>query len=115
MRYSVSTTTDFDKAILDPEVGCWWLKQNVTAFQGLCQVRADRDQFFGGEDSRDFRSKVLLNPTWRQLFAIAKKQQQATRDFHHDFFEGFRETGKVDYNIHPNHLPVAIIQLQLGS
>lgn len=115
MRYSVSTTKDFDKAILDPQIGCWYMKQNITAFQGLCQVRADRDTFFGGEQSRDFRSKILLNPTWRQLFAIAKQQQKATNDFHHDFFEGYVDTGKDDMMAHANHLPVRVIHLQLGS
>ena len=115
MRYSVSTTKDYDHAILDPETGCWWLKQNITAFTGLCQVRADRDEFFGGEKSRDFRSKILLNPTWRQLFAVAKKQQETTRDLHHDFFEGFVDTGKDDMMLHPNHLPVRVIKLLLGS
>ena len=114
MRYSVSTN-EFDKAIWDPQVGCWWMKQNIVAYRGLCQVRADRDEFFGGKDSRDYRSKVLLNPTWRQLFALAKKQQETTRDMQHDFFEGYHDTGKDDFNAHPNHLPVRVIRLALGS
>lgn len=115
MRYSVSTNTDFDNAILDPQIGCWYMKQSIVAFRGLCQVRAERDEFFGGDQSRPYRSKVLLNPTWRQLFAIAKKQQQATKDLHHDFFEGYYDTGKDDLSVHPNHLPVRIIELALGS
>jgi hypothetical protein len=114
MRYSVSTH-DFERGVFDPQVGCWWMRQNLVAFTGLCQVRAERDQFFGGEDSRPFRSKVLLNPTWRQLFAIAKKQQEATKDVHHDFFEGYRDTGRDDMMVHPNHLPVRVIELALGS
>lgn len=115
MRYSVSTTTEFSDAILDPHVGCWWMKQNIVAFRGLCQVRAERDEFFGGEDSRPYRSKVFLNPTWRQLFAAAKQQQKATGDLHHDFFEGYQDTGKDDFNAHPNHLPVRVLRLCLGS
>lgn len=115
MRYSVSTTNDFENAILDPHVGCWYLKQNIVAFRGLCQVRSERDEFFGGVQSRPFRSKVLLNPTWRQLFSIAKQQQRATNDLHHDFFEGYYDSGKDDMMIHPNHLPVRIIHLALGS
>ena len=115
MRYSVSTNTDFDNAILDPQIGCWYMKQNVVAFKGLCQVRADRDTYFGGEESRPYKSRVLLDPTWRQLFLLAKKQQQATKDMHHDFFEGFYDTGKDDYGAHPNNLPVRIINLALGS
>lgn len=114
MRYSVSTN-EFDKAIWDPQIECWWMKQNIVAYKGLCQVRAERSELFGGDASRDYRSQVLLNPTWRQLFALAKKQQQATKDAHHDFFEGYHDTGKDDLNVHPNHLPVRILRLALGS
>lgn len=115
MRYSVSTTTDFDKAILDPQIGCWYMRQNVVAFQGLCQVRAERTPFYGGDESRPYRSQILLNPTWRQLFAVAKKQQQATKDLHHDFFEGYHDTKKDDMMLHPHHLPVRVLKLNLGS
>lgn len=114
MRYSVSTK-DFDRGVFDPQVGCWWMRQNIVAFQGLCQIRAEANPFFGGEDSRPFRSRVLLNPTWRQLMAVAKKQQEVTGDEHHDFFEGYYDTGKDDMNVHPNHLPVRILKLALGS
>lgn len=114
MRYSV-TTQKSENAVYDRDIDCYYMKQNVVAFTGLCQVRAERDDYFGGEDSKPFRSKVLLDPTWRQLFAIAKKQQQATRDAHHDFFEGFYDTGKDDMAVHPNNLPVRIIELALGS
>lgn len=113
MRYSVSTTKDFDNAILDPQIGCWYMKQNVVAFKGLCQVREAADPFFGGEESQSYRSRVLLDPTWRQLFAIAKKQQQATRDMHHDFFEGYFDTGREEMTEHRH--PVRIIRLALGS
>ena len=115
MRYSVTTTTDFDNAIWNREIGCWYIKQNAVAFWGLCQVQAAADPFFGGEESKPFRSRVLLNPTWRQLFAIAKKQQQHTKDVHHDFFEGYYDTGRDDLSVHQNNLPVRIIELALGS
>jgi hypothetical protein len=114
MRYSVSTK-DFDRGVFDPQVGCWWMRQNIVAFTGLCQVRAERDEYFGGSASRPFRSKVLLNPTWRQLYAIARQQQKATGDVQHDFFEGYYDTGMDDMMIHPRRLPVRIIHLSLGS
>lgn len=114
MRYSVSTTNT-DQGVFDPDIGCWWMRQNIVAYRGLCQVRADATEFYGGEESKPFSSKVLLNPTWRQLFAIARKQQQATGDLHHDFFEGFYDTGKDDYAAHANGYPVRVLKLALGS
>lgn len=115
MRYSVSGIKDSDTSVYDRDIDCWYMKQNVVAFTGLCQVRAERDVFFGGEESQPYRSRVLLNPTWRQLFNVAKKQQQATKDWHHDFFEGFIDRGEDDLSVHPHHLPVRVIELALGS
>lgn len=111
MRYSVSTTNT-DEGVFDPQVGCWWMKQTMTAFNGYCQVRADADEFFGGEESEPFQSKVLCNPSWRTLFNLARKQQRATKDFHHDFFEGYYLTKQTETI---NGEPVHIIRLALGS
>lgn len=115
MRYSVPGVKNSNTALHDRDIDCWYMKQNVVAFTGLCQVRAERDVFFGGEESQPYRSRVLLNPTWRQLFNVAKKQQQATKDWHHDFLEGFCDTGKDDLSVHTRNLPVRIIELTLGS
>lgn len=114
MRYSVITKNP-EHGVYDREIGCYYMKKNSIAFYGHCQVRADEDSLFGGEDSKPFRSKVLFNPTWRKLYEVAKKQQQATKDGHHDFFEGINDTGKDLHSMHPNGYPVRVIELVLGS
>lgn len=101
MRYSVSTT-DIDRGVHDPQIGCWWMKQNITAFHGLCLVKGP-----------GYESKVMLNPTWRQMFLIARKQQKVTGDLHHDFFEGYHDTGKDIMTAHRH--PVRVLHLSLGS
>lgn len=117
MIYSVGVNknTPQEHVIVEKSTGNINMKQTVVAFEGLCQVREEADNFFGGEDSKPFKSKIMLNPTWRQLFNVAKQQQQVTRDWHHDFFEGYYDTGKNDFADHPNNLPVRIIRLAMGS
>lgn len=117
MIYSVQAdrNTPPQNKVIDKQTGGANIKQNVIAFYGLCQVREEADEFFGGAESQSFKSKIMLNPTWRQLFAVAKQQQRATNDRHHDFFEGWYDTGKNDFADHTNNLPVRIIRLALGS
>lgn len=91
------------------------IKQNSVAFHGLCQVRALRDEYFGGPESRAFKSEILISPTWRKILAVAKKQMQATKDEHHVFLEGIEDTGQDDFLAHPSGRPVRILRLLLGS
>ena len=117
MIYSIYARKDTppEHTVKDKHTGSMRVKQSVVAFQGLCQVREDADEFFGGADSQPFESRIMLNPTWRELFNIAKKQQQATKDEHHVFFEDIQDTGKDDFLAHINGAPVRIIRLVLGS
>jgi hypothetical protein len=65
-----------------------YMKQSVVAWQGKCVVVAAADEFWGGPGSKPYRSKVMNNPTWGQLFQCAKAAQKKTLDLHHCFFEG---------------------------
>lgn len=87
--------------------GIEYTKQNVLAFEGKVRVVAHADDFFGGEESRGFRSRVLLNPTWGSLFRVLKSQMKRTRDYHHSFLEGARVVGMEG--------DVKIVELSLGS
>lgn len=70
--------------------GFRYTKQNVIAIPGLVRVHGFADDFFGGPESKDYRSKVMMNPSWGRLFRVFKAQMKRTRDYHHAFLEGFR-------------------------
>jgi hypothetical protein len=77
------------------------------AVVGLTRVEADADEFFGGKESRPYRSKVMASPTWGDLMKCAEAQARKTRDEHHVFVEGvefLRRDGSV-----------TVIRLALGS
>lgn len=114
MIYSVGakSTTPEHLRVYDRKLECYSMKQTAIAFHGACQVRAEASSFFGGEDSKPFVSKVLVNPTWRKLFGVAKQQQKKTRDGHHCFFEGYRDTGE---DVEVNGEKVRLLDLYLGS
>ena len=59
------------------------LKPQALAFEGLCIVEASRTEYFGGIDSKSYRSDVIANPTWMQLWFICASQAEKTRDFYH--------------------------------
>lgn len=87
--------------------GIEYTKQNVLAFEGKVRVVAHADDFFGGDESRAFRSRVLENPTWGSLFRVFKSQMKRTRDFHHSFLEG-ADVVRMEGD-------VKIVELRLGS
>lgn len=66
---------------------------------GAFRVIASRDEFWGGHNSRDYRGKVLVDPTWRQLKSEARKAALATRDFHHVFLEAAHRTGRIENGV----------------
>ena len=114
MIYSVGakSTTPEHLRVYDRKTDLYSMKQTAIAFHGACQVQADADGFFGGKSSKPFVSKVLVNPTWRKLFGVAKRQQKKTRDGHHCFFEGYGDTGE---DLEINGEKVRILYLYLGS
>jgi hypothetical protein len=93
------------------------MKQQVVAFVGLYVVVAERDEFWGGEQSKDYRSPVLHNPTWGRLFTCAKAAQRHTRDVHHAFFEGayVRMNGTHPVTMEIDGQTVTVLDLSLGS
>lgn len=91
---------------------CEYTRQNVIAFHDRILVEADGDEFFGGEGSRPYRSRILVNPTWGTLLRIAKSQQKKTQDFHHDFLEG---ATIVRREVDRDGVSYGVVHLLLGS
>lgn len=92
--------------------GIPYTKQNVVAFEDRVRVVAYRDEFFGGEESREFRSRILTNPTWGQLFRVFKTQMRKTKDYHHAFLEGARI---VRREVDKDGVSYGVVELLLGS
>lgn len=73
------------------------VSRSEIAVEGKVRFIALRDQFFGGPDSREFRSPVLTNPTWGRVFTQFERAMRTTRDMHHAFLEGvYPVTADVD-------------------
>ena len=89
-----------------------YTKQSVIAFHDRVRVVAYRDDFFGGEESKGYRSKILVNPTWGQLFRAFKTQMKRTKDYHHCFLEGARI---VRREVDSDGVSYAIVELLTGS
>ena len=86
-QFNYSVITDAKK----PE----YIDFDIVALEGPCKVIAERDEFYGGKKSKPYEGKLLINPTWGQLFIEAMKQQQKTLNFHHIFLEGGRIGNKM--------------------
>ena len=120
MRYSVGVTEQevesnphLREHVYKNEYGFWTIKQKAQAYRGKCRVQVEADDYFGGQDSQPYLSRVLINPTWGTLFRCAKRAQKFTKDYHHDFFENFWV-----YTVEPcpkTGEDIAIIRLSLGS
>jgi hypothetical protein len=92
--------------------GLRYTKRSVVAFEDRVVVESVRDPFFGGRDSRAFRSRVITNPTWGRLMEVFKQQMLRTRDYHHVFLEGARI---VRREVDRNGVSYAVVELLLGS
>jgi len=57
---------------------------------GKVRIVMDRDTFYGGDGSRNFRSEVLDSPTWLQLCVEAEAMIGVTMNAHHSFLEAVR-------------------------
>lgn len=88
-----------------------YVSQREVAHEGKAVVVASADSFYGGDDSKPFRSRVLTNPTYGQLNGVATQVMRTTRDVHHSFFEGFRVTGSDNIDGED----VAVLTLYMGS
>jgi hypothetical protein len=74
---------------------------------GRVRVEADADEFWGGKDSKPYRSKVMTNPTWADVMNCAEEQIEKTLDRQHVFVEGIEFLRKDG--------DVTVIRLSLGS
>ena len=89
-----------------------YTKQSVVAFEDRVRVVAYADEFFGGDESRSYRSRIMVNPTWGQLFRVFKAQMRKTRDYHHSFLEGARV---VRREVDKDGSSYAVVELMAGS
>jgi hypothetical protein len=87
-------------------------KQSVVAFEGRVRVVGYADGFFGGDESREYRSRILVNPTWGTLFRVFKSQMRKTKDYHHSFLEGARI---VRREVDKDGVSYGVVELSLGS
>ncbi len=92
--------------------GCRYTKQNVVAFHDRVKVVGYRDDFFGGDESKGYRSKMLVNPTWKALLGCLSAQMRRTRDYHHQFLEGARI---VRREVDKDGVSYGIVELITGS
>ena len=67
------------------------------AVKGYVRFESERNDFFGGPKSKDYRSKILKNPTWLEVAVYCEKKIRKTRDYHHCFLEAikFLRTEKI--------------------
>jgi hypothetical protein len=68
------------------------------AVKGNVVLIGQADEFWGGKESKDYRSPVLKNPTWLEVAIHANEMIKTTLDEHHVFLEGlsvFKKEGKV--------------------
>ena len=65
------------------------------AIKGKCILTSNKDEFFGGEKSKTYRSEIVENPTRLEVCYLFDRSIHATHDTHHHFLEGVEDTGKV--------------------
>lgn len=92
--------------------GIRYTKQNVVAFCDRVRVVGYRDGFSGGDESRAYRSPIMVNPTWKKLLGCLSSQMKKTRDYHHCFLEGARI---VRREVDSDGVSYAIVELLTGS
>ncbi len=92
--------------------GIEYTKQNVVAFEDRVVVEASADEFFGGVESRAYRSRVMDRPTWGQLLRCAESQVKRTKDYHHVFLEGAEV---VRREVDKDGRSFAVVYLHMGS
>ncbi len=58
------------------------------AAKGRVQLVHLKNPYWGGPESKSYRSEVLKNPTWLEVCVHANRMIEATGDYHHVFLEG---------------------------
>lgn len=77
------------------------------AVEGKVKFVNERDEFWGGQESKDWESEILINPTWLDVCVLANEMIQTTKDFHHVFLEGI--------NVLKREEDLNIAELMMGS
>lgn len=72
---------------------------------------AHGDKFFGGEESKDYRSRVYDSPTVADLIEAAEESVDVTKDRQHIFLEGYEITADQE----PQGENVGEIAILFGS
>jgi hypothetical protein len=88
------------------------VKQKDVAFRDRVRVVGPRDEFWGGELSKEYRSRIMVNPTWGQLLRCLTSQMKKTRDFHHCFLE---DASIVRREVDKDGVSYAVVRLETGS
>lgn len=99
---------------LNAPLYCWFVENDKRVLRqvtGPVIFLADGCDFWGGEKARNFRSKVVENPTYRALLGAARSSQKVTRDYHHQFIEGcyFKGVEELDGR------QVTVLRMSFGS
>lgn len=68
------------------------------AIKGKVVLISEADDFFGGPTSKNYKSKVLENPTWLQITICANIMINRVVDTHHVFLEGVEYKRKIVVN-----------------
>jgi hypothetical protein len=88
------------------------VKNKHVPIEGPVVFVARADDYWGGEHSLPYRSKVVENPTYRSLFNAAKASQKYTRDMHHSFIEGVGIKGREKL---PDGREATVLEMYFGS
>lgn len=69
------------------------------------------DKFFGGEQARDYRSRVYENPSVADLIEAADESVDVTHDKHHIFLESY----EIIEDQSPQKDAIGEIKINFGS
>lgn len=88
------------------------LDGKLTKVEGPVIFIAMGDDFWSKDGTiKNYRSKIVENPTYRTLMGAATASQKVTGDYHHSFIEG------VTFGGHEEHdgRKVMVLKMQFGS
>lgn len=66
------------------------------AVKGSVKFYQKKDKLYG-ENSKDFESKIIKNPTWFDIILLANDMIHTTKDNHHIYLEGIKKKNNKYY------------------
>jgi len=66
------------------------------AFRGKIRFVAKKEDYWSSEDSEDYISKVMTDPTWLEVAVLANEMILTVKDTHHVFLELFEVVREED-------------------